>query len=148
MLINPPEEWKKENINGEADRTSTEQVPNKLAEQVSDAERILIMSIGEQELSMKQIMEATGKMHRPSLLYNYIEPAIKDGIVTLLYPNSPRHPRQKYKLTVKGLALLHDLKINAPYGSTCHAQTARCPADAPCQARRGCPTAANRRQKP
>lgn len=104
MLINPPEEWKKENINGEADRTSTEQVPNKLAEQVSDAERILIMSIGEQELSMKQIMEATGKKHRPSLLYNYIEPAIKDGIVTLLYPNSPRHPRQKYKLTVKGLA--------------------------------------------
>ena len=73
MLINPPEEWKKENINGEADRTSTEQVPNKLAEQVSDAERILIMSIGEQELSMKQIMEATGKMHRPSLLYNYIK---------------------------------------------------------------------------
>ncbi len=65
MLINPPEEWKKENINGEADRTSTEQVPNKLAEQVSDAERILIMSIGEQELSMKQIMEATGKKHRP-----------------------------------------------------------------------------------
>ena len=88
--------------------------PNKYrtsTDQVSDAERILIMSIGEQELSMKQIMEATGKMHRPSLLYNYIEPAIKDGIVTLLYPNSPRHPRQKYKLTVKGLALLHDLKM-------------------------------------
>jgi hypothetical protein len=111
MLINPPEEWKKKNINGEADRTSTEQVPNKLAEQVNDAERILIMSIGEQELSMKQIMEATGKKHRPSLLYNYIEPAIKDGIVTLLYPDSPRHPRQKYKLTVKGLALPHDLKM-------------------------------------
>lgn len=111
MLINPPEEWKKKDINGVADRTSTEQVPNKLAEQVSDAERKLLISIGEQELSMKQIMEATGKKHRPSLLYNYIEPAIKDGIVTLLYPDSPHHPRQKYKLTVKGLALLHNLKM-------------------------------------
>ena len=49
---------------------------------------------------------------RPKLNgYNYIEPAIKDGIVTLLYPDSPRHPRQKYKLTVKGLALLHNLKM-------------------------------------
>ncbi|WP_346732801.1 Fic family protein [Hallella absiana] len=38
-----------------------------------------------------------------------MEPAIKHGIVTLLYPESPRHPRQKYKLTVKGLALLQEL---------------------------------------
>lgn len=81
-----------------------------LTEQVNDAERKLIISIGEQELSMKQIMEAIGMKHRPTLLYNYIDPAIKAGIVTLLYPDSPRHPRQKYKLTVKGLALLHDLK--------------------------------------
>lgn len=63
------------------------------------------MCIGEQELSMKQIMEAVGMKHRPTLLYNYIEPAIKNGVVTLLYPDSPRHPRQKYKLTIKGLAI-------------------------------------------
>lgn len=110
LLVNPPEEWEKNKIKDETDRTSTEQVPNKLTEQVNDAERKLIISIGEQELSMKQIMEAIGMKHRPTLLYNYIDPAIKAGIVTLLYPDSPRHPRQKYKLTVKGLALLHDLK--------------------------------------
>ena len=83
----------------------TEQVPNKLIEQVNETERKLIMCIGEQELSMKQIMEAVGMKHRPTLLYNYIEPAIKNGVVTLLYPDSPRHPRQKYKLTIKGLAI-------------------------------------------
>ena len=36
--------------------------------------------------------------------------SIIDGFVKLLYPNSPRHPRQKYLLTVKGLALYNALR--------------------------------------
>jgi hypothetical protein len=32
-------------------------------------------------------------------------PAIAEGYVRLLYPDKPRHPRQRYLLTVKGLAL-------------------------------------------
>ncbi|MBP5639255.1 MAG: hypothetical protein J6X55_07245 [Victivallales bacterium] len=30
--------------------------------------------------------------------------AIEGGWVTPLYPQNPRHPRQKYQLTVKGMA--------------------------------------------
>lgn len=60
-----------------------------------------ITVIGTQELLMKQIVDGLQLKHRPTILYHYIEPAIKHGIVTLLYPESPRHPRQKYKLTVK-----------------------------------------------
>ena len=37
--------------------------------------------------------------------------AIKDGFVRLLYPDSPRHPRQKYLLTAKGLTVYQELKI-------------------------------------
>ena len=40
----------------------------------------------------------------------YLSPAIKEGYVRMLYPESPRHPRQKYLLTAKGLALLNELK--------------------------------------
>jgi len=29
----------------------------------------------------------------------------------MLYPDKPRHPRQKYLLTVKGLALYNELNI-------------------------------------
>ena len=36
---------------------------------------------------------------------NYLNPAMKEGLVTMLYPNSPRPHRQKYLLTVKGLAV-------------------------------------------
>ena len=47
--------------------------------------------------------------HRPTFMENYLNPAIKNGFVRLLYPDSPRHPRQKYLLTVKGMMLLNQL---------------------------------------
>lgn len=44
---------------------------------------------------------------------NFIEyhifPAITEGYIRMLYPNSPRHTKQKYLLTVKGLALYNEL---------------------------------------
>lgn len=51
------------------------------------------------------MMDALGLKGRDSFLNLYLNPAINKGYVRLLYPNSPRHPRQKYLLTVKGLAL-------------------------------------------
>ncbi len=109
MLVNPPKEWKKKEENFKVDRPSTNQVPAKLTDQVTESEKKLIEAIGTEELSIRQLMVIIGLKHRRTFMLNYVEPAIKDGVVTLLYPNSPRHPRQKYKLTVKGLALLHNL---------------------------------------
>jgi len=34
---------------------------------------------------------------------------MEKGIVRMLYPDSPRHPRQKYMLTVKGMMLFNQL---------------------------------------
>lgn len=62
------------------------------------------------ELSVKKLMDSLGLKQRRNFMVNYIEPSIKDGLVTLLYPESPRHPRQKYKLTVKGLATFQELE--------------------------------------
>ena len=109
MLINPPEEWKKKQEKNSINRPSCDQVATKLTDQVSEPERKLVSASGEEEKSIKQLMEIIGLKHRRTFMLNYVEPAIKKGVVALLYPNSPRHPRQKYKLTVKGLALLHDL---------------------------------------
>ena len=38
-----------------------------------------------------------------------VNPALSEGYVRLLYPDKPRHPRQKYLLTVKGLALYREI---------------------------------------
>ena len=56
-------------------------------------------------------MEKVGFKHRPTFIENYINPAIEAGIVKVLYPDKLNHPRQKYLLTAKGLALYNDLKI-------------------------------------
>ena len=37
-------------------------------------------------------------------------PAINEGYVRMLYPESTRHPRQKYLLTVKGLAAYKEIQ--------------------------------------
>jgi len=110
MLINPPEEWKGEVERMKAEnRTSTEQVPNKLRPSSPDVEQ-LIQAIGNDELSVKQMMERIRLKHRPNFIERYLNPAIHDGYVAMRYPDSPRHPRQKYLLTVKGLAVYNNDK--------------------------------------
>ena len=65
----------------------------------------LVMALGDKRLSVKEMMEAVGLKDRKNFLEYTLNPAIASGFVNLLYPNSPRHPRQKYLLTVKGIGL-------------------------------------------
>ena len=55
------------------------------------------------------MMEALTLKHRPTFLENYLNPAISEGYVRLLYPEKPHHPRQKYLLTVKGHVIYAEL---------------------------------------
>lgn len=69
----------------------------------------LVVAIGTDEKSVKEMMEAVGLKNRPNFLEYSLTPAIREGYVTMKFPNSPRHPRQKYLLTVKGLAIYAEL---------------------------------------
>ena len=103
-------------------RTSTEQVPQQAPQQapptstptsvIPENENIkrLIGAVAEQQLSVKEMMAAIGLKDRPNFIEYSLSPAIKNGYVRLLYPDSPRHPRQKYLLTVKGLAAYEEIK--------------------------------------
>lgn len=102
MIINAPQQ-----MTVQADRTSTVQVPIKLTEQVSPQVSEIIKAIGTAQYSLKALMEKIELKHRPTFVSNYLTPAIQDGFVTLLYPNNLKHPRQKYLLTVKGLAVFN-----------------------------------------
>ena len=90
-----------------ANRTSTEQVPNKLTEQFGVPLFAIVKAIGIEQCSLKVIMEKIELKHRPTFVANYLTPAIQSGLVTPLYPDSPKHPRQKYLLTIKGLAIFN-----------------------------------------
>ena len=47
---------------------------------------------------------------RKSFISLYLDSAINEGYVNMLYPDSPRHPHQKYLLTIKGLAVYNEFK--------------------------------------
>mgnify|MGYP006916126924 FL=1 len=67
--------------------------------------------MGEEQLSVKMMMERIGLKNRENFLDYSLNPSMKEGYVRMLYPDSPHHPRQKYLLTVKGLALYNDIKL-------------------------------------
>ena len=110
MLINSPDEWNLENCEQAPYKypTSTPQVIDNIT---TDNPYIikLIHVTGNKEMSAKEIMDGIGLKDRKNFLNLYLYPAINEGYVHLLYPQSPRHPRQKYLLTIKGLALYNEL---------------------------------------
>lgn len=88
--------------------SSARQVPDKLHTNNPNIAR-LVEAIGEQTLSVKEMMAALELKDRVNFQNLYLSPAIKDGFVRMLYPNSPKHPRQKYLLTAKGIAVYQEL---------------------------------------
>lgn len=105
MVVDAPEELNEEQMQHE-DRTSTEQPTVQVPEQV----RVLLLALSNEQLSLKGLMEKVGLKHRPTFLENYINPAFEAGFLKVLYPDKPNHPRQKYLLTAKGLALYNEIK--------------------------------------
>lgn len=134
MMINPPEEWKmledempnhqitNEQVEDKLN-TSTAQVPYKYRTSSSvinlnpdskfytNNEDIidLVRVIGNDELSISQMMNIKKLKHRQSFVDTHLEPALKEKFVRRKYPDRPNHPRQKYLLTVKGVALYNEL---------------------------------------
>ena len=90
--------------------TSSGQVRDKLHTDNACIKR-LVGVIGNGQLSVKAMMEGVGLKGRNNFLNTYLNPAIQEGYVCLLYPQSPRHPRQKYLLTVKGLSLWNEIRL-------------------------------------
>lgn len=111
MMINGPKDWQlpsRAEQSQDKHRTSTGQVQDKLHTNNYNIISIIIV-IESNQLSVKEIMTGLNLKGRDNFLNLYLMPAIAEGYVRMLYPDSPRHPRQKYLLTVKGLALYNEL---------------------------------------
>ncbi len=106
MLINPPEEWKDPTSTPISTPTSSTQ---DLLQTDNPLIRNLVKVIGNRQCSIKEMLENVGLKDRKNFLEYHLTPAISEGFVRLLFPDKPRHPRQKYLLTVKGLTLYNEL---------------------------------------
>lgn len=116
LHIEATDEWKEQpNLSVCA---NTQQVPNKYPTSAgedapvsySDNSNVikLVMAMGSQQLSVKQMMNLLSLKDRVNFLRIYLNPAIQEGYIRLLYPNTPRHPRQRYLVTDKGKLKVRD----------------------------------------
>ncbi|MBA6151514.1 hypothetical protein H3Z82_02105 [Gelidibacter gilvus] len=82
----------------------TEQVTEQGAEQVTEQVLTLIRVMDNEKYSRLELMQLVGIKHRPTFLYNYLQPSIEAGFVALSIPDKPTSGNQKYYLTEKGKA--------------------------------------------
>ena len=114
LHIHPTEEWKVQPNLATPEQvpdkypTSTRQVPDKLHTDNLNIQK-LVQIVGEAKLSVKEMLVSIGLKNREHFSDYYLNPAIAEGYICLLYPDSPRHPRQKYLLTIKGQSLYNEL---------------------------------------
>ena len=53
-------------------------------------------------------MAALKLKHRPTFVYDYLQPSLLSGLVEMTQPDSPKSPTQKYRLTEKGRKFLEE----------------------------------------
>ena len=61
-----------------------------------------LLEILDGELSVREMMARLGFGSRDKFLKNYLYPALKAGVVEMTQPESPRSPRQKYRIRERG----------------------------------------------
>ena len=115
MLIDAPAEWKVTETGSTTPTSTPISTPSSsksppYTDNVNTQKPVAI--IGEEGRSAKEILGLLNLHDRKNLLEYYLAPAQATGFVTMLYPDKPRHPRQKYLLTAKGLTLLSSLHGN------------------------------------
>jgi len=97
---------KDENTPTSTPSSSTGTPSSKILLPKSDNVLALIICIAKRELSIKEMMTDLALKDRPNFLTYSVTPAIENGYVRMKYPDSPRHPRQRYILTIKGLMVI------------------------------------------
>lgn len=89
LHIRPTDEWK------EQPRIGTPQVPHKFSQHVET----LILSFNDEYMTSAEIMGSIGLKDRKSFSELYLNAALSEKAIERKYPNTPRHPRQQYRMT-------------------------------------------------
>ena len=100
LHIRPTDEWKEQPRIGTPQvprkpSSSTPQVPHKFSQHAET----LILSFNDEYMTSAEIMGAIGLKDRKSFSELYLNAALSEKAIERKYPNTPRHPRQQYRMT-------------------------------------------------
>lgn len=100
LHIRPTDDWKEQPRIGTPQvprklSSSTPQVPHKFSQHVET----LIVSFNDEYMTSAEIMGSIGLKDRKSFSELYLNAALSEKAIERKYPNTPRHPRQQYRMT-------------------------------------------------
>ena len=100
LHIWPTDEWKEQLRIGTPQvprklSSSTPQVPHKFSQHVET----LVKCMGDTYMSSAEIMKSLGLKDRKSFSELYLNVALSENAIERKYPDTPKHPRQQYRLT-------------------------------------------------
>lgn len=100
LHIRPTDDWKEQPRIGTLQvprklSSNTPQVPHKFSQHVET----LILSFNDEYMTSAEIMGAIGLKDRKSFSELYLNAALSEKAIERKYPNTPRHPRQQYRMT-------------------------------------------------
>ena len=75
---------------------------DQVADQATDQVKRLLRFMDEAFMSAAEMMAGLSLSHRPTFRKNYLHPSLEFGFLEMEHPESPQHPRQRYRLTAKG----------------------------------------------
>ena len=84
------------------------QTAGQVTEQVTEQVVRFLACLKDGPLSARDAMKCLQLIHRPTFVYDYLQPALEAGLVEMTQPNSPKSPSQKYRLTVKKNQMPHE----------------------------------------
>ena len=99
---------KVENPKSKKGNQASDQVSVQAGDQASDQVRNIVRCIGDSILTMADIQKKLNIASRRYVRIEFLTPAINQGYVMRAYPDSPRHPKQRYYLSEKGLKLFRE----------------------------------------
>lgn len=79
--------------------------------EIAELTHRLVLVLNE-EMSRPQLMAILELKNRPHFATNYLEPAMKDGLIEMTIPGKAKSKKQKYRLTPKGLELKESLNFS------------------------------------
>lgn len=100
LHIQPTDDWKEQPRIGTPQvprklSSSTPQVPHKFSQHVVT----LVKCMGDTYMSSAEIMKSLGLKDRKSFSELYLNVALSENAIERKYPDTPKHPRQQYRLT-------------------------------------------------
>ena len=111
QVNNRPSNHTTDQVSNQMTGQENNQPTNKVKDKSNKYKQILVFCSTPRYL--KDLLNHSGYKDRKRFRLNHIQPLIEGGLLSMIFPEKPKHRKQKYVTTEKGMNLIQHQKIDA-----------------------------------